>query len=118
MDMKRILQAFDGASTKPVEGVNDMAKFLRIVKETAPVQTQTQQLDEGANPHKVTLPVQMAMQHYQAPVIKNVTVHTPSLLNTYLEQVNEELEQEQAHKKQLMNQYASTIAKRVMDKKK
>ncbi len=57
MDMKRILQALDNASTKPVEGANDIKKALSIVT-------------EGANPHKVALPVQMAMQHYQSPVIK------------------------------------------------
>lgn len=52
MDMKRILQAMDGASTTPVEGANDMSKFLQVVT-------------EGTTPHKVTLPVQMAMNHYQ-----------------------------------------------------
>jgi len=33
MDMKKILQALDGASTKPVEGSGSMSKFLRVVKE-------------------------------------------------------------------------------------
>lgn len=33
MDMKKILQALDGAATKPVEGVSDMARFLRVVSE-------------------------------------------------------------------------------------
>ena len=42
MDMKRILQAFDSASTKPVEGANDMSKFLRIVDEAAINQPQVQ----------------------------------------------------------------------------
>lgn len=31
--MKKILQALDTASTKPVEGASSMAKFLRVVKE-------------------------------------------------------------------------------------
>ncbi len=35
MDMKKILQAFDGAAEKKVEGANDMKKFLSIVKESA-----------------------------------------------------------------------------------
>ena len=35
MDMKKILQAFDGASTKPVQGASDMKKFLSIVAESA-----------------------------------------------------------------------------------
>lgn len=37
MDMKKILQAFDGAATKPVAGVNDMKKFLSVVAEGAKV---------------------------------------------------------------------------------
>ena len=63
--MKRILQALDGAATKPVEGVNDMAKFLSVVNKNSSVQ-----ILQEASPHKVTLPVQMAMQHYQEPVVK------------------------------------------------
>jgi len=113
MDMKKILQAMDNASTKPVEGSSDMKKFLQAVSEKP-----AEVITEGANPHKVALPVQMAMQHYQAPTVKKVPLQTTSLLKTYLEQVNEEIEQEQAHKKQIMNQYASTIAKRIMEKKK
>ena len=35
MDMKKILQAFDGATTKPVQGTNDMKKFMSIVRENA-----------------------------------------------------------------------------------
>jgi hypothetical protein len=34
MDMKKILQAMDGAASKPVEGVDSMARFLRVVNET------------------------------------------------------------------------------------
>lgn len=35
MDMKKILQAFDGAATKPVQGASDMKKFMSIVSESA-----------------------------------------------------------------------------------
>lgn len=35
MDMKKILQAFDGAAAKPVQGTNDMKKFMSIVRESA-----------------------------------------------------------------------------------
>ena len=31
MDMKKILQAMDNATSKPVEGANDMTKFLSII---------------------------------------------------------------------------------------
>ena len=33
MDMKKILQAVDGISARPVEGADSMARFLRVVKE-------------------------------------------------------------------------------------
>jgi len=56
MDMKKILQAIDSGSTKPVGNSNDMKKFLSVVT-------------EGANTHKVALPVQMAMQHYSTPTV-------------------------------------------------
>jgi hypothetical protein len=39
MDMKKILQAFDGASTKPVQGAGDMKKFLSIIAESSTVYT-------------------------------------------------------------------------------
>lgn len=109
MDMKRILQAFDSASTKPVEGASDMSKFLSIINKN-----DVAVLNEGANPHKVALPVQMAMQHYQQP--KETKPKEPSLLERYFKEVNDEILEQEAEKKQLLRQYASTIAKRVMVK--
>jgi hypothetical protein len=35
MDMKKILQALDGVSTKPAVGVNDMKKFVSIIRESS-----------------------------------------------------------------------------------
>ena len=101
MDMKKILQAIDGVDSKPVEGSNDMKKFLQVVT-------------EGATPHKVSLPVQMAMQHYQktevAPVVKKETV-----IGKYFQQVEETTTAEQAHRKQLLRQYAQKISQRVLE---
>ena len=99
MDMKKILQAIDGVNSKPVEGSNDMKKFLQVVT-------------EGVNPHKVTLPVQMSMQHYQkaevAPVVRKETV-----IGKYFQQVEETTIAEQAQRKQLLRQYAQKISQRV-----
>jgi len=113
MDMKRILQAMDGASSKPVEGANSMAKFLSIVDKNANVQI----LQEGKSPHKVTLPVQMAMQHYQQKEEKPLArVGRTSVVGKYFHDVEQEFEEQQTNKRQLINQYASTIAERVMMK--
>ena len=115
MDMKRILQAMDGVSSKPVEGANDMAKFLSIIDKNANIQ-----LLQEATPHKVSLPVQMAMQHYQQPKEKTQSTHKPvgreTTIGKYFHKVEDELAEQKAHKRQLINQYASTIAERVLMK--
>ena len=103
MDMKRILQALDGASSKPVEGANDMKKFLSV-------------MTEGANPHKVSLPVQMAMQHYQSVEPAPVVERKPSLLNKYFQEVEQEISEQQTSRQQLIKQYSQTIAERVLIK--
>lgn len=110
MDMKRILQALDGASTKPVEGAKDMSKFLSVIDNASKPET----LTEGANPHKVSLPVQMAMQHYQKPQVEKKK--RPALIDKYFKQVEDEIVEEKLQKRQLINQYASTIAQRVLMK--
>jgi hypothetical protein len=97
MDMKKILQVMDGVSTKPVEGSNDMKKFLSVVT-------------EGVSPHKVTLPVQMAMQHYQKPSVKKETI-----IGKYFQQVEEVTLQKQTERKQLLQQYAQKISQRVLE---
>jgi hypothetical protein len=113
MDMKRILQAMDGVATKPVVGTDSMAKFLSIVDKNANVQI----LQEGKDPHKVSLPVQMAMQHYQAPKEESKKpVGRELTISKYFHKVEEEIAEQQAHKRQLINQYASTIAERVLMK--
>lgn len=99
--MKKILQALDGASTKPVEGSTDMQKFVKII-------------NEGSNPHKVTLPVQMAMQHYQQP--KKEKLEEVSVFRTYVAVVEDELQTQQSERKQLMRQYGQRIAESVLKK--
>lgn len=114
MDMKRILQAFDSASTKPVEGASDMSKFLSIVDSASKEQV----ISEGANPHKVALPVQMAMQHYQQP--KPVIEKKPSLLRKYFteteEEISQQLAEEEESRRLRINMYAKKVADRVLMK--
>ena len=104
MDMKRILQAMDEVSTKPVEGANDMKKFLQV-------------MTEGANPHKVSLPVQMAMQHYQKPKEEPTRpVGRELTISKYFHRVEEELAEQKTEKQQIIKQYSQTIAERVLMK--
>ena len=112
MDMKRILQAMDGVATKPVVDAGDMSKFLSVIDKN-----DVEILMEGS-PHKVSLPVQMAMQHYQKPQEEEKQlIHKPvgrdTTIGKYFHRVEEELAEESARKRQLINQYASTIAERV-----
>jgi hypothetical protein len=103
MDMKKILQSMDKVSSQPVGGSNDMSKFMAIVT-------------EGATPHKVALPVQMAMQHYSEPVTAKSVTAKPVRENTtqkYFQAVEEEQLQKTQAKRALLNQYATTIAERV-----
>lgn len=106
MDMKKILQALDTTASKPVESSDDMKKFLSVIT-------------EGANPHKVALPVQMAMNHYQTP--KQPTVKKESLFKKYFaeaeEQATAELEADRLIREQRIKQYARKIANRVLEGK-
>ena len=99
--MKKILQALDKGKSTSVEDSSSMKQFMSIVT-------------EGANPHKVSLPVQMAMDHYShtAAVVQN----KPSLFKQYVAEAEEAVVQKQTEQKQLMKQYARIIAERVQMK--
>lgn len=103
--MKRILQAFDNASTKPVEGANSMSKFLAIVDNAEKKEILTE---------NVALPVQMAMQHYQK---QDTVIKKESVLKKYLKEVELGAAEEQMKKRQIMQQYSRMIAERVITKK-
>jgi hypothetical protein len=90
------------------EGID---KFLSIIKKN-----DVSILNEGANPHKVSLPVQMAMQHYQKEEPTHKPVGRDSVIRKYFKEVEEELTAEKTNKRQLINQYASIIAERVLMK--
>ncbi len=76
--MKKILQALDGASEKPVEGSNDMKKFLQVVTEGK--NTKTNRLSQAENIVYMNTPK-------PTPVKLD---ETPSLFKTYLKLVEEE----------------------------
>lgn len=105
MDMKQILQAMNSVQTSaPVESTDDMKKFMSIIT-------------EGSNPHKVALPVQMAMQHYATPVKDELTKENPSrpsLLKQYMAEASAEQEKELYTKKADLRMYAQKIAYSVM----
>ena len=88
---------------------NSLSKFLSIVDKN-----NVSILSEGTNPHKVTLPVQMAMQHYQQP--KTKPQPRERLIDKYFVEAETEIMQRKEEKRALINQYAKTIAERVLMK--
>lgn len=91
MDMKKILQAFDGANeTAPIADATDMKKFLSIVVESK---------DSG---NRLTQAEQLAMQTYAEPqkVIKPDTAKKglfKEFYEKYEKALNEELEEQEEY---------------------
>lgn len=76
--MKKILQALDGTSTKPVEGSDDMKRFVSIVS-------------EGKNTKTNRLSQAETIVYMNTPNPKPVKLdETPGLFKTYLKLVEEE----------------------------
>lgn len=104
MDMKKLLQIVEGISAnQPVGDSSDIKKSLEIIT-------------EGANPHKVSLPVQMAMQHFQKPVEKKVVTKSSGLLQQYFENVEAEQQEALNEKREQLRMYSKKIAERVLVK--
>lgn len=106
MDMKKILQALDGASSKPVEGSNDMKHFMQIVEGKGPLNRLTQSesiVMQDATPKKKTI---------TNPVLNVSEDAKPSMFGKYFKTVQEELlEAEERHKER-----ASQLAQRVIER--
>jgi LysM repeat protein len=85
---------------------NSLRKFLSIVNNN-----NVSMLSEGANPYKVALPVQMAMQHYQQ-VTENPQPRE-SLIGKYVKVVEEELNESNERSKGHVRQLAERIATKI-----
>jgi hypothetical protein len=101
-------RAMAQVNSTPVQE-NSLSKFLSIVDKN-----NVSMLSEGANPHKVALPVQMAMQHYQQHIEKPQP--RERLIDKYFVEAETEITQRREEKRALINQYAKTIAERVLMK--
>jgi hypothetical protein len=115
MDMKRILQAMDTASTKPVEGVSDMAKFVKVIAEA---NTLTESKDRKTN--RLTAAEAIAVQHYTqkrpditSPVLNVREGATPSMIGKYFKQVEQELDESAERSKERAHQLAKIVAKNI-----
>ena len=103
-DPEYIKYSQDMAAKLSAELLEDvgMSRFLSI-------------MNEGKSPHKVALPVQMAMQHYQTPV-KQAINETSSVFKTYVALVEDDISEKKIAKQQLIRQYSQRIAEAVLMK--
>jgi hypothetical protein len=103
MDMKQILQNLDNASSKPVENVNDMKKFLAV-------------MNEGADPHKVSTEVRYAMDHYNNYKPNTSTkIKDYSLFKEYISESERSLAKRAEEKTAKFAPKAKQLAARVME---
>lgn len=107
MDMKKILQAVDGASSKkPAEGSNDMKKFMQIVEGKGPL-------------NRLTAAESMAVQSAQKkktitnPVLNVKEDAKPSMIGKYFKTIQEELLEAEEKSKDRARQIAERVIERV-----
>ena len=106
MDMKKILQAFDGASSKkPAEGSNDMKRFMQIVEGKGPLNRLTQA-------ESIVMQDQPAKKTITNPVLNIEKNAKPSMIGKYFKTIQEEIsELDQKNKNR-----ARLIAERVIER--
>jgi hypothetical protein len=105
--MKRILQAMNNTSTKPIEGANDMAKLLTIVEGKGPL-------------NRLTTAESMAVEQYTTPKksITNPVLNVakdakPSMIGKYFKTIEEELAESSERNKDLAKSLAERIASKI-----
>lgn len=109
MDMKRILQAIDGASTKPVEGSNDMKKFLQIVESTGPSNRLTQAESIAVQTYTAPEP----RKTITSPVLNVNKDARPSMVGKYFKQIEEEFQESEQRYKDRSRQLAERVIKKI-----
>jgi len=109
MDMKKILQAVDSASSKkPAEGSNDMKKFMQIVEGKGPL-------------NRLTTAESIAITHYteQKKTITNPVLNVdknarPSMIGKYFKTVEQEFLESEKRSKEKSDLLAEVVAKKVL----
>lgn len=106
--MKKILQAFDGASTaKPAEGSNDMKNFMQIVEGKGPL-------------NRLTTAESMVMQQsFEKKSITNPVLNVakdakPSMIGKYFKAVEQEIAEASERSKDRSKKLAERVIERVI----
>jgi hypothetical protein len=99
---------------EPAAAPVDLAK--KYVDENTGISRFLSIISEGKTSHKVTLPVQMAMQHYQKSEEQTPVEIVESLFKTYVAVVEDDQYQEELIRQATVRQYGRKIAESVMKK--
>jgi hypothetical protein len=109
MDMKRILQALDGAAEKPATNDSDMKRFVSIVSESARPNNRLSQAEYIAVNHYTESETKKSIT---SPVLNVAEGAKPSMIGKYFKTVEQELEESADRKKE----YAKQIADKAVGK--
>jgi hypothetical protein len=102
MDMKKILQAIDGQTTKPQAEVGDMARFVSIIAEGA------------GKLNRLTAAESIAVNHYtEYKTPSEETKSKPSLIDKYFKQAEQEFAESQNAKTEKVKQLAERVSNKV-----
>jgi len=110
MDMKKILQAIDGQTTKPQAEVGDMARFVSIIAEGA------------GKLNRLTAAESLAVNHYTSQESnKNITTPVlnvdknakPSMIGKYFKQAEQEFAESQEHRQEQSKQLAERVSSKL-----
>lgn len=105
MDMKRILQAMDETSTKPVEGANDMSKFLKAVSES-----KTNRLSTA---EQMVFEQPKVRESITSPVLNKDKDAKPSMIGKYFKTVEEEFIESAERNKEVAKLLAERVANKI-----
>jgi len=113
MDMKKFLQAVDGASSKkPAEGSNDMKRFMQIVEGKGPLNRLTQAesitvqtYTESETPKTIT-----------SPVLNIAKDAKPSMIGKYFKAVEQEVAEAHERTKDRAELLAEIVSKKIMER--
>lgn len=111
MDMKKFLQAVDGASSKkPAEGSNDMKKFMQIVEGKGPLNRLTAAESMAVNQYTETT------KTITSPVLNVAKDAKLSMVGKYFKAVEQELAEAEQRTKDRAELLAEIVSKKIMER--
>jgi hypothetical protein len=114
MDMKKILQTLDRVDSKPaVVGVNDMKRFVSVIKEGQGPSNRLTQAESIAVYH--SKPV--ARETVTSPVLNVAVGAKPSMIGKYFKTVEQEFAESADRTKQKATKLASKVIEGLKDPK-